>query len=336
MKDRVCALCKEKKADKKNTHYLTDSLFRSIGGDGKREFGSYYDISNNTVAMRYIFQRNTPYEKIVESLGREPKSQEIEDAKRNPFSVNDVFCVNCERLFSKIEDQFTKLVLPIIENHALLHDDSIELDESRMMRLFCILQFWRCHVCNTGIRLKADVAEFFRESLRHAEGCDDALLKQFPISVSYVKRKKEIGERNHYVGFTDSNNPFVVFLNNFVFQLFDSMEVVKYDSLYGINQEENYKEYINFNETHFKVKIIQPIEWEQISMEYYKKEKLPLLEKIYMKSYSIIFDDQPSKSEYQSFLDYYERNRKTMPFTTDEMIRWICCYYRNKYGFEYE
>jgi hypothetical protein len=44
----ICALCKEREANKKNTHYLTDGVIRSClnhDGGNERENGLYFDVS---------------------------------------------------------------------------------------------------------------------------------------------------------------------------------------------------------------------------------------------------------------------------------------------------
>ena len=79
MKDmRICAWCKEKKADKKNTHYLTDAIIRSCfdiegrSSNKYREMGIYYDVSSNTPLMRFGFQRSTPARILYDKLDRMP------------------------------------------------------------------------------------------------------------------------------------------------------------------------------------------------------------------------------------------------------------------------
>ena len=44
-----CALCQDREANKRNTHYLSDGIIRkclNIGGTNERERGFYFDISN--------------------------------------------------------------------------------------------------------------------------------------------------------------------------------------------------------------------------------------------------------------------------------------------------
>lgn len=62
----ICALCKEEKEPKSNTHYLTDSIIRTClneNGKNTREKGFFFDFSNP--AIHYGFQRNTNSEKFI-------------------------------------------------------------------------------------------------------------------------------------------------------------------------------------------------------------------------------------------------------------------------------
>ena len=91
----TCKLCKQKEADKKNTHYLTDSIIRScLNEDGVnvREKGYMFEVSNSTPFIDFNFQRETSQNSILEALGREPTEEEIENAKQIAYSVDYVFC----------------------------------------------------------------------------------------------------------------------------------------------------------------------------------------------------------------------------------------------------
>lgn len=55
----ICALCKNREADKKNTHYLTDGIIRSClnqDGSGDREKGFYFDLSNKSSYVEFNFK----------------------------------------------------------------------------------------------------------------------------------------------------------------------------------------------------------------------------------------------------------------------------------------
>ncbi|HKC67338.1 MAG TPA: hypothetical protein VKG26_03860, partial [Bacteroidia bacterium] len=82
-----CALCQKNESDKKNTHYLTDSIIRSClnyDGGNERETGFYYDISSSKLFIDFNFQHDTSVGAIEEELGRSATDEEIEKAKAVP------------------------------------------------------------------------------------------------------------------------------------------------------------------------------------------------------------------------------------------------------------
>jgi len=60
-------------------------------------------------------------------LGRQPTDEEIENAKKIPFSVDYVFCNQCENLFSEIENFFIDIILPKFRNSDLDDINNIEI-----------------------------------------------------------------------------------------------------------------------------------------------------------------------------------------------------------------
>ena len=79
----ICKLCKVREANKKNTHYLTDSIIRTclnLDGSNTREAGFYFDISNNTPFVDFNFQRGTSVVELEKPLGRPATDEEIEKA----------------------------------------------------------------------------------------------------------------------------------------------------------------------------------------------------------------------------------------------------------------
>ncbi len=118
----ICKLCGIKEANKKNTHYLTDSIIRSclnVDGVNQREKGFMFNVSNRKVFMEFNFQRETPISSVESALGREPSEDEIEKAKQNAYSVDYVFCSSCEDIFTDIESVFVNEILPQLRGKDL-------------------------------------------------------------------------------------------------------------------------------------------------------------------------------------------------------------------------
>jgi hypothetical protein len=114
MKNDLCALCRKAEPDKTNTHYLTDAIIRTClnhDGTNGREQGLYFDVSSDSPFIDFNFQRGTSVTKLEERLGRSATEEEIEKAKQIPFSVDHVFCTNCEKIFTEIENKFTQNIL---------------------------------------------------------------------------------------------------------------------------------------------------------------------------------------------------------------------------------
>ena len=338
---KKCALCNEKKADKKNTHYLTDAIIRTCinyNGGNMRERGFYFNISNDSAFMKFGFQRNTPIEIVKRELNREPTDIDIENAKNNPYSVNDVFCKDCEDLFGKIEAPFITNIYAKISDLNLNQYPFISIEDSRLIRLFFILQFWRCHVCHTEIKLSQKIAQDFRTIINdfiHYDKVDEVRLKKYPMAVSFIVSLKQEDHTRHFVGMTNESNPYVIFMNDYVIQLYDDMKCVKYYSLYGLNTKESYKDYINYNEDKFKIQVIQDESWSQISDSYYHSEIIPMVKKEFVSIYSKTTGCRPSLIEIKNFVCYYEKNKKSLAFT-DEMLQYTMNQYLKEIGFCYE
>lgn len=317
-----CALCLNKEANKTNTHYLTDALLRSnfaVNGICKREKGTYYDVSSDTSSMSFGFQRGTSPEVIKERLGREPNEKEIEAAKYNPYSADYVFCSDCEKLFCEIEEPFTEKILPKL-TMGKLTDNFIELNESRIIRLFFILQFWRSHVCNTDIKLGEEISECFRKIILGYKNCNDFDLKQYPMSLTYIKTEEDNNHSAHFSGVASGKNPYVIFLNDFIVQLYDSNDDVKFEELFGINEKDSYKDFINFNESLFKIKIINESEWKEIETNYFLTIKKPKIIEVFLRVFLCTLHYCPSQYDVNDFLIYFEKHNHLCSFSEEYLI----------------
>jgi hypothetical protein len=146
----ICKLCNLNEATKKNTHYLTDSIIRSalnIDGSNSRDKGFYFDMSNDKPSVEFNFQRSTPMEKFELETGRQTSDEENEMAKEILFSVDNVFCPDCEKLFGEIETPFIENILPKLRNSNLDGLTELTFEQSKIIRLFFYLQIWRNAIC---------------------------------------------------------------------------------------------------------------------------------------------------------------------------------------------
>jgi hypothetical protein len=285
----ACALCKEREANKKNTHYLTDGIIRSClnqEGSGEREKGFYFDLSNNSAFVEFNFQRETSISKLEESLGREPTDDEIEKAKQIPFSVDYVFCSDCEAIFTSIENSFIENILPQFRESDLNDTAEIEITDCKEIRLFFYLQVWRTHICEQTLNLPEHIAENLRQIILNYNAVENAELNNFPLSITYLQTLGGAEEyTTNFVGFTNDKNPYLIFMNDFIIQFFDSNEQIRFFDFHGLNSE-NYHDFINQNKDDFIVKIKQNEERKQLLNDIVKGEKVKQTLKFYTDSFN--------------------------------------------------
>lgn len=257
-----CALCNNKEANKKNTHYLTDAVIRSClneGGSNVREKGYYFSMDNGTPFMEFNFQRGTSQKKLEEGLGRQPTEKEIEKAKNIPYSVDNVFCDECENVFTNIETDFIEKILPKFRNSDLSGETNIQFDDIQLFRLFVYLQIWRSAICEPAFKLSGEAQETLREFILNHEKYKGDEINNFPLIVYHLETTGEqIEYTTNIVGYitNDTKHERVIFMNDFVIQFFEHSEHAIYDSLYGLNLQDDWEKFINYKEKSFNVKII--------------------------------------------------------------------------------
>lgn len=254
----TCALCIERPADKSNTHYLTDAIIRSclnLNGTNDREKGFYFDLSEIS-HVEFGFQRETNIETLEQELGRQPTDEEIEKAKRNPYSVDNVFCKSCENLFTKIEDHFIKDVLPNLRDSDLKSKKSLLVSDVRCIRLFFYIQIWRSAICVKQFSLSPDVMEKLRITILESS-LTNSRVPHFPLSVTYLETLGgEMAFTSNLVAILRFENPFVIMMNDFIIQFYEDEDLIRHESIAGLNELRNYMKQINCNEDQFMVSIL--------------------------------------------------------------------------------
>ena len=312
----ICKFCKVKEADKKNTHYLTDAIIRSclnFGGVNEREKGGYFSFDNNSLFTRFKFQRNTNVEDIKKILGEEPTEEEIENAKNNnPCSVDYVFCSECEKKFTEIETEFIQKILPKFREEDLTGKKDIHISDNILCRNFFYLQIFRSAVCDAKIyKLPPEFIEKLRTILLNKEK-DTSI----PLSVTYLQTT---GGAKYYtgnlVGPQSCQNPYIIFMNDFVAQCYDNEDNIAFDEFYGLN-EHDYKEYINIGENKFRFKIIQNNERKELFYNLSVSIIEPHVKDIFCvfkQLFKQLFGIDPSKKQIndfrKAFLSYIENNK---------------------------
>lgn len=248
----TCALCEKNRANKTNTHYLSDGIIRTTlneGGSNKREKGAYFDMSDNKIVSAFNFQRGTSLKTIEDELGRPPTEEEIEKAKKVPYSVDHIFCSDCENIFTNIETQFTNEILKEfrlpkknnkeVENKAIEEFTEIEFENSdiKIIRLFFLMQVWRLSVCEELFTISSACKEKLRILILNNFDSNIDELKQFSLAIGYLNT---LGGSYEYtrnmVGAKVDLDPKIIFMNDFVIQFSEyDIDDISYFHLYGLN-----------------------------------------------------------------------------------------------------
>lgn len=264
----VCSLCKLEKAPRKNTHYLTDSIIRTAlneGGINERDKGVYFEIDPDNLFSEMKFQRGASPEKLEELLGRPTTDEENQESKKKiEFSVNDKFCKECEDKFGLIEVNFNENILKFFREQKFSSENSLikfNINESKILRLFFLMQFWRTSICDDTFTISPDVAEFLRVKILNIEYED---LECIPLSVTYLETLpnpediddvtgepiNEAYKGTNHVSVVEGSNPYIVLMNDFAIQMYDNIGQ-PFESFYRLNSVESYFRLFNYNQDFF-------------------------------------------------------------------------------------
>ena len=305
-----CALCKENDANKKNTHYLTDGIIRSClnqDGSQRRGKGFYFDMSSNTALVEFNFQQETSVAKLEEALGRQATDEEIERAKEIPFSVDDVFCSDCEKRFTKIEDEFIKEILPKLRDSDLSSLNELTVNEGALAWAFYYLQVWRTSVCTEAFSISDDVSEQLRLFILNRDTEEPAEMPVYPMAVSYlttVGGPKEF--TRNFVGFGNVTNPNLVLMNDFVIQFYEDEGDLPFFDFHTLNTPEDYLDFINLDPKVFKHKIISNDGRNRLLRSYNAeraKNAVEFYKNNFVKLWSMLTQRYPSEQIVNEYLD---------------------------------
>lgn len=308
----ICAFCDKNKATKKNTHYLTDSVIRrSLNADGSnvREQGFLFDMSNDSLFPVFRFQRSTPIDKVEEQLGAPANDEEIEKAKELLFAVDDIFCPACEDVFTEIETPFLQDILPKLRSGEYNQNTQFILNSSFDIRLFFYLQFWRTSVCLEAVNLNEKTLGKLKYFLINRKAIKESELKEFPIKIDFLITDGEAKVvTENMVGATSNKNPYLLFMNDFIIQLFDSNEDVIYLELNGINSIIDFFQFINYNENEFKIRILEDSLRRGINSSWYMESKgkllLEYIQFTFTNMFLIIRRKAPIQSDFKNFIEF--------------------------------
>ncbi|TQM50626.1 hypothetical protein BDE36_2373 [Arcticibacter tournemirensis] len=187
------------------------------------------------------------------TIGRKPTDGEIERAKSIPFSVDYIFCTTCEDLFSQIENKFINDILPSFRRNNLSGIENITEPDPIAVRNFFYIQIYRSAVCEDILDFPDPFLEQMRVSILGKTGD-----KSIPLNVTYLQTAGETASyTENFVGFTSDKNPYIIFMNDFIIQVYEDSDKIHLNHFYGLNEEGNYKSYINHLEEGFTFRIFE-------------------------------------------------------------------------------
>src|SRR5690606_10669072 len=100
-------------------------------------------------------------------------------------------------------------------------------------------------------------------------------INHFPLSITYLETLGgDMAFTENYVGSTSDKNPYIIFMNDFIVQFFESRESVKFEEFYGLNNEVNYMDYVNIEEDSFIVNIFHNEDRKQLLSDIIRAEKV--------------------------------------------------------------
>lgn len=334
-----CQCCKKNIADKTNTHYLSDSIIRSClneNGVNKREKGLMFKLSTNNPFSEFNFQRETSLSSVEKILKRSPSEDEIEKAKQRIYSVDNIFCSDCENKFTDIETKFTNNLLEKFRGNDFSKSNIRQLtfkgNDSLIIRRFFLLQFYRTVICE-----RIQIPESFISKLYKGlfEG-DDKLLRDIPIKVTYLNTVGEDVEyTSNIVGTLKEKSGQIIFFNDFVIQASENIKAVKYMKLVGVNDERDIYKGYNCNEGIFVVDILfndERLSFLNIIYEELAPRTINVFQEVFVAHYRKCFTKEPDRILVEKFMHELSQNPTANPeirYSKESFISFMNQFFKN-------
>lgn len=338
-----CKLCLLEKNLKSNTHYLSDFIIKTAlneDGASTRGKGIYWGIDSNKLAVEFKFQQEASPTTLEKILGRKTTTIENKDAENNiDFTVSDSFCKECEDIFTKIETEFVNKIISKFRNSNLenINEKILNQNDSCIARLFFLMQFWRTSECESTIKLSPELKEKIRKKILDIDFTE---LEDIPLSITYLETIKDLDDSsgNKYktsnvVSIHEGSNPCAIIMNDFVIQLFEDKPFTFFH-FYGINDITDYKDYLNYKQPLFKVKIIPNEKRKTILRQYFS-----LAAKAFLRNHAWFFLDiftqkfrkLPNNYQIHHYLEEISKAKNIMKFSKEKLTPNILNYFKTFY-----
>ena len=334
--NNTCAFCGHRVANKKNTHYLTDFIIRKClnhGGSKDREKGSCFEISTHQTSVAYHFQRGVLPETIEEILGRPSSDKEKLQERTIPFSVDYFFCSECEKKFTKHETNFSNRILPKFRKKTPHNTEEVVISGTDIskLRLFFYIQLWRSCVCGK-LSLPDSLQQKLHTFILNYKNPTDEIY-DIPLSITYLETRKDEDYTGNIVTFGTTCNPYVIFMNDFVVQVYDSLENKHFCELYGINEESSFDQYINVGENEFRVKVVND-EKRKIIIENFMREQAEIfrygLQDIFIRVSLYFFGHLPEPNQFDEFMLRINNKPIGIRYSKSEIVKELYNYFTGR------
>ncbi|MBP5557186.1 MAG: hypothetical protein J6X65_05750 [Bacteroidales bacterium] len=335
--NNICAFCGHRVANKKNTHYLTDMIIRKCLNDegcNTREKGSYYVISSHNNSVCYHYQREVSSKIIEEIIGRTTTDKENQQEGKIPFSVDDVFCSDCEKnIFTNIEKDFSNCILPKFRKSTPHQAKEVIISGTDIskLRLFFYIQLWRSCVCGK-LSLPDSLQQKLHTFILNYKNPTDEIY-DIPLSITYLETRKDEDYTGNIVTFGTTCNPYVIFMNDFVVQVYDSLENKHFCELYGINEESSFDQYINVGENEFRVKVVND-EKRKIIIENFMREQAEIfrygLQDIFIRVSLYFFGHLPEPNQFDEFMIRINNKPIGIRYSKSEIVKELYNYFTGR------
>lgn len=220
-----CLLCQKREATKKGSHIIPSFFMKrinSIDGCNERDHELGFSIGLGTVES--YFGRD-----VYEDRRREYTDDESRiDDRTNLDTMDNVFCPECEKLFSKYESKYSQ-----IYNHpfdkVLIETPFLTGSEAA---LFWYGVIWRISATNQfKVKLKSEFEEKLRQAVLKQDVCDSDVY----YALNYCKGYRE-ADNPTFALFDCDGDVAMLIVDEFMTVLFDRKEATQNNKwLWGMN-----------------------------------------------------------------------------------------------------
>ena len=325
-----CNICNINEANKPGAHIFPAWMIASTFDEKAhtRDYEIIYALQPFNSKIPFFGNSVLP-EKINENIGRILEDHEIKN-QTNPFVVDNLWCIDCEKRFSIVEEYFLSCVDRKINDFSNINDVGIielELCNKYLIRLFIYSLIFRADLTNfmgfnlnkkTKLRLKKFLNQYIKsdlkstlESIENSEKKDQLL--KYPIRC--IKSEQKSGVTSNFVYVHNKyDKPYCFIINRYIIQFYGkgNKALFKPSSFFGIsNIVSTTNNFRNYKEDIFKIALINIKLWDEIRLNSTRinakkiKDNLILL---YKAMYKSKFRISPDRAQISLFLKELTEN----------------------------